>query len=633
MRLRQFEVKNFKGLGSVTLLWDDILVLIGQNNTGKSTVLQSLEVFLSGSTVKDPVLFRHGETDEDHAIEVIGYFDGLSDAERAASAVRGRMSDDDWILKKRFWHTIADDKWHEQYYSFSSSEVFDGWPDPDTTWDSFPTAWTTHVDQVRTQSARPNSETREILKDLLRSEMPEVVSSTAPEWIPNPGGGGNWKSNANSILPRLIAVRAVHDAGSETNAKETATYGRILSLVLERQLARRDEVRQLQEHLKLVLELICPPDGAEPAEEIRDLLLRLNEKLNTMIPGRVSLRTDEPNLKPIVMPSTRLVVNDAFGSSETPVEHQGHGMQRALIMSLVQLLAELESEPSPREEGEELEVSVSDDVRPVILAIEEAELYMHPHMARSVRDALYSLASNPNYQVICTTHSPIFLDLGAHHSSVARFSRDARGDVSCLQVVDDLYGDDDETRQRLRMMASFDASTNEVFFATRVVLLEEQSAVVAFRTGAEASGVFRRHPRVEHDVTIIDCAGKGSIPLFQEVLNHFQIPYLVVHDYDRASCRDNERIAAACAASNGLGRSHALMPVDLESTLGYSVNKDKPYRAYARVSALAAADALPPAFVKAMNLIYFGSEDEPTAASSVVTAQGVGGLSSSPELS
>ena len=53
MRLRHFTVHNFKAIRHLELDWDDLLVLIGENNCGKSCVLSALSIFLSGSAVKD----------------------------------------------------------------------------------------------------------------------------------------------------------------------------------------------------------------------------------------------------------------------------------------------------------------------------------------------------------------------------------------------------------------------------------------------------------------------------------------------------------------------------------------------------------------------------------------------------
>jgi len=72
------------------------------------------------------------------------------------------------------------------------------------------------------RSPRPNSESRNRLKALVRAHRADLVQATPADWVPNPGGGGNWKSNANSILPRAIYVRAIHDASDEIQSKDTS---------------------------------------------------------------------------------------------------------------------------------------------------------------------------------------------------------------------------------------------------------------------------------------------------------------------------------------------------------------------------------------------------------------------------
>lgn len=75
MRLRRFEIRNFKCIEHVTLEWEDLLVVIGENNAGKSSVLSAIALFLSGSSIKDSSLFRRHRTDDTNAIELIGHFD------------------------------------------------------------------------------------------------------------------------------------------------------------------------------------------------------------------------------------------------------------------------------------------------------------------------------------------------------------------------------------------------------------------------------------------------------------------------------------------------------------------------------------------------------------------------------
>jgi len=485
MRLNKFEIRNFKGIENACFEWDDILVLIGENNVGKSTVLQALQWFLSGSQVKDEALFHDNVTDEEHAIELIGYFDQLTEDETQAQAVRGRMNGEQWIIKKRFWFEPGDTEgnersgWKEQYYSFSSEETFSNWPDPDSSWGSFPQEYQNLIEQIPNRSARPNSQTRDTLRQLVRQHKPELIGHTEPLWIPNPGGGGNWKSNANSIIPRFILVKAVHDATDEAISKEASSYGKIVSLIVEKKMMQRPEVVELRKQIETVLELFRP-DPQHPerqAEEIRDLQDRINERLNEVIGGIASVKTSEPDIRPMLLPSTTLVMKDHKDSVETPVEHQGHGLQRTLIMTLLQILAEIQAEPEAIEVEQEGKMI---NLKPVILAVEGPELYMHPQMERKMRDAFYRLA--PGMQIICSTHSPVFLDMSQRHKSIVRVVKDNNREVTFFQVTQDLFEgrNAQAERDRLRLIATFHPTVNEVFFARRVVLFEERTALSAF---------------------------------------------------------------------------------------------------------------------------------------------------------
>ncbi len=624
MRLRKFEIRNFKGLQNCSFEWEDIAVLIGENNVGKSTVLQALQWFLGGSQIKDEVLFWDKNTDNDHAIDLIGHFDQLTPEERQAPAVRGRMHGDLWIIKKQFWCELEEGEeqqrtWKERYYSFSSQEAFAGWPDPDTSWTTFSEDYQDLIAQIPNRGTRPNQQTRECLRELVRQQKPHLITQTAPAWIENPGGGGNWKSNANSLVPRFIVVKAVQDAAEEAVSKEASAYGKIVSLIVERKMMQRPEVVDLKARIQEVLKLFRPdPEHPErQAEEIRDVEKRINDRLNEVIGGIVSIETAEPDIRPVLLPSTTLVIKDREDSIKTPVSHQGHGLQRTLIMTLLQILAEIQSEPAHRDPPAPEAVSP----RTVILAIEEPELYMHPQMERKMRDALFKLAAQPSIQVICTTHSPVFLDMAQRHKSIIRVAKEPTRQVRFYQLTRELFEGAGAAaeKDRLRLIAAFHPSVNEVFFARHVVLLEEQTAVTAFERAAELTGLFNHHPHVRRDVTLIDARGKSNIPMFQKVLNHFSIPYTVIHDEDRGNPNPsgeplNPVIESLLPAPHGQNTRHMISPTDIENLLGYTTGKDKPYQALKKVEELHAAGTLPAAFLEALNWVYFGQGLEPPVA-------------------
>lgn len=621
MRLKRFEIRNFKSIESLAMEWDDLLVLIGENNSGKSTVLSALSCFLSGSGIKDPSLFRRHQTDTANAIELVGHFDQLTANEQQQVAVRGRMHNEAWVLKKRYWFETGEGEdterggWKEQLYSFSSQESFTGWPETDTTWAAFPADYQPLILQLQGHPARPNATVREVLKELVRAHRPDLVIMGEAVWVVNPGGGGNWKSNANSIIPRVIFVRAVHEASDETNAKDASTYGKLINLIIEKQLSQRPEMAALKTAIDAVLQLFRP-DEQHPerqADEIRELQARINQGLSEVIGGQAFIHTEPPEIRAMVMPSTSLVIKDPLAGIETQVEHQGHGLQRTLIMTLLQLLTEEQAQPTGLEE--------QPMTRATVLLVEEPELYLHPQMERLMRDVLYRLAAQPGMQVACCTHSPLFLDIAERYRAIVRLVKQPGGDSIGSQVTQDLFPDASlrAEKKKLQTVARFHPTVNELFFAKHVVLFEEFSAIAAFDRAAELCGLFARHQRLRREVSFIDCDGKQNITAFQRVLNAFGIPYRVLHDIDTnnpAAYADNARIAAVLPATATPGYAiHAVGPNDLEGLLGYAVTKSesKPFAAVKQVERLHAQNALPQGFIEAMNMAYFGQIVEPPA--------------------
>ncbi|OMR27166.1 ATP-dependent endonuclease [Burkholderia pseudomallei] len=612
MRLCRFEVRNFKCVEYASLEWEDLLVLIGENNAGKSSILSAIAAFLSGSAIKDPSLFRRHLTDVANAIELIGHFDGLSDEETTQVAVRGRMNGDRWVLKKRYWFEAGEDGesggWKEALYSFSGAERFEGWPEADATWNAFPEEYQPLIAALPNRGVRPTNAARETLREAVRRQRPDLVAFGAPNWVPNPGGGGNWKSNANSILPRPILVRAVQEASDETNAKDASTYGKLVNLIVERSLAQRPEMVRLQEALDEVLALFRP-DEANPqrqAQEVRDLQDRINRSLNEVVGGQALIRTEAPEIRSMVLPSTSLVIRDVEAGIDTDVGHQGHGLQRTLVITLLQSLADAQAQVVP---GAALA-----PVRANILLIEEPELYLHPQMERLMRDVLYRLAEQASTQVACCTHSPVFLDIATKYRAIIRMFKTPQGDAAAHQVTQDLFPGQplQADRQRLNTVARFDPTVNELFFAKRVVLMEEFSAIAAFERGAELMGLFERHLRLRREVSLVDCNGKSNIPAFQRVLNAFNIPYRVLHDEDPgnpAEQANNQNILALLVA--GANQRHLVAP-DLEGLLGYQApRKNKPFLAVSTVEDLHAQGQLPAAFREAVCMAYFGQAVEP----------------------
>ena len=80
---------------------------------------------------------------------------------------------------------------------------------------------------------------------------------------------------------------------------------------------------------------------------------------------------------------------------ETTAEEKGDGMQRALMLAIIQTFAEF------RKEGE-------DEGKSFLFFIDEAELHLHPTAQRNLKNVLHEL-SESNDQVFINTHSSVFV--------------------------------------------------------------------------------------------------------------------------------------------------------------------------------------------------------------------------------
>ncbi len=84
-------------------------------------------------------------------------------------------------------------------------------------------------------------------------------------------------------------------------------------------------------------------------------------------------------------------------------------------------------------------------------------------------------------------------------------------------------------------------------------------------------------------ITVVNCGGKGNIPLFAEICNACSIPYVVVHDRDAPRGKqpaEGDRIANALIARAAGRRRTVMMVPDFERVVGLTAKRGKPAAAW-----------------------------------------------------
>ena len=510
MKIQSVRIKNFRTLKDVTIPFDSVTTFIGPNGAGKSTMLRALDWFFNGKpsllTEKD---CSFGATDED--IEVQVSFNNLTEKDREElgkyapegvstfTAWKRRSPDSSELLSanaKGFpeFNAIKAAKGatakKEQYAALRNDRPDLGLPAANTgpAVDQAMMAWeSSHTDQL--------------------VDAPEALLTNFFGF--NSGG-------KMSGLFDFVLVTADLRASEESIDGKSSIIGRILERTVDRTSAD-EAIAEIVEEARSRQQKVYEEKFKAQLETMAS---QLNKVVASYSPGRaVTVSPAEVELK---APRTTFEVAVLDGTTVTDVERQGHGFQRTLLISALQLLAQSGAASA---EGV------------ICLAIEEPELYQHPIQAHTFAKVLRSLAEDVDkrIQVTYATHSPYFLE-ARHFDQVRRLTRSSDE----TPVVSVHHATVDDVKVKLNGVLNGNAVdrkldgivTNELaeaLFAHRVFLVEGTTESSVFygigdKTSPgslEAAGV-----------SIVPVGGKTLIPLAHAILTSIGIPVYALLDAD-----------------------------------------------------------------------------------------------------
>ena len=510
MRIQLVRISNFRTLKDVSIPFDSITTFIGPNGAGKSTVLRALDWYFNGKpgplTEKD---CSFGVSTKN--IEVQVTFTDLTGKDREAL---GKYAPDD-VATFTAWKRRSPDG-----YEMLSANA-----------KSFP-----DFNEIK---AAGSAATKKDLFAKLRSSRPDLNLSAgntgaaidqamtawessntnklvdAPEMLQTNFFGFNSEGKMSGLFD-FVLITADLRASEESSDGKSSIIGRILERSLDRSAADEDIAKIVAE--SRVKQQKVYNDKFK--EQLDSMTARLNAVVSTYARGRaVAVSPTEVDLK---APRTTFQVAILDGSTQTTVERQGHGFQRTLLISALQLLAQSGAASA---EGV------------ICLAIEEPELFQHPIQAQTFAKVLRSLAekSDKRIQIAYATHSPYFLE-ARHFDQIRRLTRSSDDDP----VVTVHFATVADVKRKLVGVLSAEmvdrqldcCVANELsvaLFAHRAFLVE----------GTTDSSVFygigdRKAPGSLEaaGVSIVSVGGKTSIPLAHAILTLMGIPVYTLFDAD-----------------------------------------------------------------------------------------------------
>lgn len=541
MRIKRARIQNFRCLRDVEIAFDSVTTFIGPNGVGKSTVLRALDWFFNGSVLTDDDVLSGAAR---RWIQVEVEFDSLTAADRDmlgkyAPAARGTVT---------VWRTWEDgtDKMTGKALAFGPFEEIR----------SLAGSAAKKAKYSELRASRPelglpawtSAGTAETAMSDWEHEHREHLEESEVSGTHFFGFAGQ---GLMSGLFDYVLVTADLRAGEEAKDSRTSMLGRILERTVDRTAAdgRLQDLstRYLQEQVSIHDEHFGP--------QLEVISRQLSDAVTAFTQGRlVRISTVNTSPKP---QRVQFSVSILDHLTETRVDRQGHGFQRALLIATLKLLAD--------------HGAAAGQQGVICLAIEEPELFQHPVQARAFASVLRRLAEDARQQIQVTyaTHSPFFIE-ATHFPQVRRVSRGAGAAevpavgilrVTPEQLIRHLDGLVDPADVRRRMDSVCIEKLPEALFAEAVVLTEGTTEQGVIEGCAERDD---GTPLAIDGIVVVAVGGKGGFLLAHSILTLLGIPCYVIFDGDKGIGERKRRNAAKDED-----------PVKLESDMRAAVEKSR----------------------------------------------------------
>lgn len=568
MKLTDLSIENFR---SIMLIKDAKIssnqAFLGENNAGKSNILYAIDAFLSSGSGG----INENDFQDKAKPMIIGV--KFSVASKNLKRIwRPYMINDQLILEKHIW--IEEDSRTKKE---TIKNEFHGYQ-------AEPKQWFLSIKKIKEQKGeRPKwkeivSENSlpdyflngdactkdDYTKGLDKYLQDNDIEYDSPDLSTTQALG--FQSKVVSNLPKFHFLRAETNYSDETDKRSsTSTFRKLMADLTDRIIKKDPKYKQIEDALQTVNDLLNEKEikSGEVEGRLASLSViedKIKNLLCNLMPSveKVKLKVVTEDVTAIFSKGVEILVDDGV---ETDVLLKGHGLQRCIIFSLLQALILNERNQLISEEGsEELQ-------HPIILAIEEPELYIHPQLGKLFYDVLISFAEND--QVIYTTHSPHFIDV-YKYDSIALIKKDKIGGTKFVNCDQDSF-DGLTDRKVFQGLTQLNSDVNELFFAKKVIVVEGPEDKIAITETIKKLGKIKMRTE-EIDVTIIVAGGKQSIPFFIRVLNAFKLDYSILHDLDveagmKLDLENVEKARNKAIADLALNKV-ITFPVKLENTLG-----------------------------------------------------------------
>lgn len=531
MQISKVTLDNFRSIEHLEVEFGKLTSLVGANNCGKSTILKAIDLFFDAAAkMTSADYYLHDQT---RTISISIEFDNLTPEELREFG--GAVKDGRLRIVRDFGGATQEGG---EYAVFADTNPdFENFRD-----ESNGTKKRSIYSELRRSYTDLSPATGEEMEENLRSWERNNASKLQFKKVRGFFGA---KNVANGKLKKKTSVRlvpAVKDTSEETSdAKRSPVVG-LLNEIIKQTFENKAEFTEFIESANRRIAELSDPTSVP---QLAGISTRLTSAVSRYY-ADTNLVADLGKANEINVTFPNPLITVVHRGLKVDVAHVGHGLQRAIFFSLVQFLAEEQTESrSDKESGPEFSDAQSD----IILLIEEPEIYQHPIKQVRFYDAFkeitefFNRKSGIRIQIIFATHSEKFVSIKdisniriiskintleevitqARSLSIENFSRGMASVVGAAKPL--------SNEAFAAGLHIFNREVSEGFLAEKIILVEG----VSDRAILEAALLCQNSSAQKEGISIIEVGGKTKIDKPLYAFRSLGIPVHVVFDNDSAS--------------------------------------------------------------------------------------------------
>lgn len=560
MKIKEIHVKNFRSILDETLTFEDLTILVGRNGSGKSAFLKALELFYDPSSIKTEVTEEdyyakddeieiaviYGELSKKAKLEYGSYVDSSDDYKlKVILAISWKNGKPDYSLhglklQNPDFKDIRDaNKINEKREAYNKLRENKYYSDLPPAFRSFE-----ELNEILDTWEKKNMEDE-------KSENKCILSRDNGQFF----GAENVGTGKLGHFTNLILVPAVRDAQEDTEEGKGSSIKELIDLNVRSAQNIIDDLENFTEKVKTDYTKMF---GKSTDKKLQNLGKTLSDTLGRYVSdSEIGLQWSKESSVSIKMPEVEIKITE--DGHEATVDRVGHGLQRALIFTLLENVFKAQNSnvvSNINDTSISVEQSNGEsDGSGLILAIEEPELYQHPSRQRHFASILSELAGESienvvdSIQVVYTTHSPLFVNLdsfdklrilrktlGSDGKKITAIRKSSLTDVAeslCrIEKKTDVKGVKSKLRAKLEVLMT--PLLNEGFFADVVVLVEGEHDKSIILGTAKA----KKEDFDERGIAVIPCGGKGNLLRPAIIFKQLGIPVYLIWDLDQSGTND-----------------------------------------------------------------------------------------------